>query len=809
VRVFGLNLRSEGSERASARVGRLRLRWVNSVAVRLLLPGVALAVLLLAVFFAQRDATSTLSWNVRAQARAEQEVSRAYQSETLLLDLETGVRGFLLTHDRRFLEPWQSARSAFPASSSVLVGLEAHGGAVEFGLARRIQSGGEAYIRDFAVREIRAVEENPGSASSLAAALQGKRRVDALRPLFTELIKLNQQPAGPAEQRAQAAAGRASAYELTGLAVALVLLAVSAVYLRRGVLRPIRRVGKVADEMAAGDLSVRVQPASATELSRLAGSFNTMADALRDSHKRLQDQATELRASEAFLDSVLEHVPNLLSVKDASELRFVRINRAGEQLLGYSRKELIGKSAHDLFAADEADFFTAKDRETLANGVPLDIPEQPIQTHHNGVRYLHTKKIPVLNEHGEPQYLLGISEDITERKRADALVREAKEQAERANRAKSEFLSRMSHELRTPLNSILGFGQLLEMDGVSESQREPVHYILESGRHLLELINEVLDISRIEAGNLTIHPQPVAVRALLCDVVAMVAPIAAERNIRVETEPLETERHVLADPQRLKQVLLNLLSNAIKYNRDGGEFRIACEQAGPRLRILVRDTGRGIPAERLCEVFAPFARLGAELGDIEGTGLGLALSRQLIEMMGGTLTVQSEPGVGSTFTAELELAAELDEPDPVDGTVGTREYKQDDAEPAVRLLYVEDSVANIKLVERILECRPSITVEATGQGRLGIELARHHQPDVIVLDLHLPDLAGEQILITFKSDARTERIPVIILTADASADQATRLRDLGADAYLTKPVDVPDFLAALDEVLLTGALVSK
>jgi CheY-like chemotaxis protein len=299
----------------------------------------------------------------------------------------------------------------------------------------------------------------------------------------------------------------------------------------------------------------------------------------------------------------------------------------------------------------------------------------------------------------------------------------------------------MSHELRTPLNSILGFGQLLEMDGVSESQREPVHYILESGRHLLELINEVLDISRIEAGNLTIHPKPVAVRALLCDVVAMVAPIAAERNIRVETEPLETERHVLADPQRLKQVLLNLLSNAIKYNRDGGEFRIACEQAGPRLRILVRDTGRGIPAERLCEVFAPFARLGAE--------------------------------------------------------------------PAVRLLYVEDSVANIKLVERILECRPSITVEATGQGRLGIELARHHQPDVIVLDLHLPDLAGEQILITFKSDARTERIPVIILTADASADQATRLRDLGADAYLTKPVDVPGFLAALDEVLLTGALVSK
>jgi methyl-accepting chemotaxis protein len=331
------------------------------VAVRLLLPGLALAVLLLAVFFAQRDATSTLSSNVRAQARAEQEVSRAYQSEALLLDLETGVRGFLLTHDPRFLEPWQSARSAFPASSGVLVSLEAQGGAIELGLARQIQSSGAAYIRDFAAPEIRSAGANLGSARRLAAALQGKQRVDAMRPMFTELIKLNQQPAGPAEQGAQAAASRASAYELTGLAVALVLLAISAVYLRRGVLGPIRRVGKAADEIATGDLSVRVEPASATELSRLASSFNTMADALRNSHERLKDQAVELRGSEAFLGSVLENVPNLLSVKDASELRFVRINPAGEQLLGCSRAELIGKDAHDLFAADEADRFTATD----------------------------------------------------------------------------------------------------------------------------------------------------------------------------------------------------------------------------------------------------------------------------------------------------------------------------------------------------------------------------------------------------------------------------------------------------------------
>ena len=260
-----------------------------------MLPGVALAALLVVVFFAQTDATSTLSWNIRVQARAEQEVSLAYQSETLILDLETGVRGFLLTHDRVFLEPWQSARTAFPLRSAALVGLEAQNGSVALGLARRIASDGESYIRDFAVPQILAVEANPKGAASVAAALQGKRRVDALRLMFTELIKRDQ-PGRPAELRAQAAAGRASGSELAGLLGALVLLAASALYLRRAVLRPILAVGHVADERAAGDLSARVKPTSATELARLANSFNAMADAVQDAHDRLEDQPPSLDA---------------------------------------------------------------------------------------------------------------------------------------------------------------------------------------------------------------------------------------------------------------------------------------------------------------------------------------------------------------------------------------------------------------------------------------------------------------------------------------------------------------------------------
>ena len=561
--------------------------------------------------------------------------------------------------------------------------------------------------------------------------------------------------------------------------------------------------------MSAGELSVRVTPASATELARLANSFNSMADALADGHRRLEDQAAELRRSEVFLDSVLEHIPNVLLVRDARDLRFVRFNRAGEQLLGYSREELLGNNAHDVFAPDLAESLTAEDRATLASGVPLDIAEEAVQTRDHGVRYLHTRKIPVIDEHGEAQYLLGISEDITDRKRGDELLRVAKEEAERANRAKSEFLSRMSHELRTPLNSILGFGHLLEMDGLSEDQREPVQYILDSGRHLLQLINEVLDIARIEAGKVTIFPEPVAVEALLRDVVAVVSPMAAERNIRVEFASGEPGCHVRADRQRVKQVLLNLLSNAIKYNREGGEVLIVCEQAGPHLRIRVRDTGRGIPAERLSEVFAPFERIVAEHEDIQGSGLGLALSQHLMELMGGTLTVESEPGVGSTFTVELELAEETEALDTVKRALETPEGDRVDGAPAIRLLYMEDNVVNIKLVEYVLERRPEITVDATLQGRLGIELARHHLPDVIVLDLNLPDMTGEQVLDTLKHDARTERIPVIILSAEVGVDQGPRLLELGASSFLTHPLDVPSFLAALDAVLPAGALVPE
>ena len=389
-----------------------------------------------------------------------------------------------------------------------------------------------------------------------------------------------------------------------------------------------------------------------------------------------------------------------------------------------------------------------------------------------------------------------------ERERAAAQIAlEARAEAERANRAKSEFLSRMSHELRTPLNAVLGFGQLLQMGSLDKRQAESVDQIVKGGRHLLDLIDEVLDISRIESGGLALSMESVDVAGLLGDVLALVKPMAAERGIELRAELQETTgRYVAADEQRLKQVLLNLLSNATKYNCDDGAVTVTCDElAGERLRILVSDTGPGIAADKLDRVFTPFDRLGAERTTVEGTGLGLALSKRLTEAMGGNLTVESGPERGSAFAVELPLA----EP-PAPQHPGRVTNGQSDGARFGRrsLLYIEDNPSNFKLIEKLFESQGEVEVELAMQGELGIELAQQHRPDVIVLDLHLPDMSGAEVLARLQGEPRTADLPVIVLTADASPGQEERLRQAGARAYLTKPLDVQRFLAVVNDCLV-------
>jgi len=375
---------------------------------------------------------------------------------------------------------------------------------------------------------------------------------------------------------------------------------------------------------------------------------------------------------------------------------------------------------------------------------------------------------------------------------------EASARAESANRAKSEFLARMSRELRSPLNTILGFGQLLELEELGPRERDHVALILNAARKLLEEINAVLDVANIEAGQITLSPEPVALGDVIRYVFALVAPLAREREVSLElnTEGLTGEGRVDADRNRLNQVILNLLSNAIRYNRVGGRVSVSFSITSTgRIRTSIADTGTGIGPEQLAKLFDPFERLGAELTEIEGTGLGLTLSRGLIEAMGGTIEVSSQPGAGTTFVVELAAARLKHAERPRVEPEGDLPSLDSPAGVVSHIMYIEDNVSNLTLVERILEGHPGVELIPAMQATIGLELAREHRPDLIVLDLHLPDMPGTEVLERLKAEHPS--VPVIVLTADAREGQEERVRQLGAADYLTKPLDVHRFVEVL------------
>ena len=388
--------------------------------------------------------------------------------------------------------------------------------------------------------------------------------------------------------------------------------------------------------------------------------------------------------------------------------------------------------------------------------------------------------------------------------RVEAALQVARDQARDASRLKDEFLSRVSHELRTPLNAILGFGQLLQLDDLTEEQHDSVNQMLRGGRHLLALINEVLDISRIETGSLALSLEAVNLLEVVTESADLIRPLAAEREISLQ--PLSREDcswTVHADRQRLKQVLLNLASNAVKYNHHGGSIRLACHATPEgRVGIIVADTGPGIPADKLERLFMPFDRLGAEQTVVQGTGLGLALSKGLVEAMGGTLTAHSVQGQGTTFTLELPAAEDLLQ--HRDGNPPTPPSLRQDAGAHRQhtVLYVEDNPSNLRLVERVLGQRGGVQLLAASRGELVQDLVRQHRPDLVLLDLHLPGIDGEEVLRRLQADPHTAGPPVVVVSADATrSGNRERLLAAGAAEYLTKPLDVPHFLEVIDSLL--------
>jgi PAS domain S-box-containing protein len=400
-------------------------------------------------------------------------------------------------------------------------------------------------------------------------------------------------------------------------------------------------------------------------------------------------------------------------------------------------------------------------------------------------------------------YLL-IGTDNSVRKRVEVELHEAMAVAKKANLAKSDFLSSMSHELRTPLSAILGFAQLMESGTPTPTvnQKRSIDQILQAGWYLLDLINEILDLALIESGKLSLSLEPISLADVMHECQAMIEPQAQKRGIGVAFPPLEIPYIVMADRTRVKQVLINLLSNAIKYNRDGGTVVVECITGAPgRVRICVRDTGEGLSADKLTQLFQPFNRLGQEANVEEGTGIGLVVCKRLIELMGGVIGAESTVGEGSVFWIELSLTAEREH---VAGATGSTAVAlpQGAADAKVRtLLYVEDNPANLMLVEDLMARRPDIRLLSARDGTRGIEIARAARPDVILMDINLPGISGVKALRLLAEDPATAHIPVVALSANAMPRDIQKGLEAGFFRYLTKPLKINEFMQTLDVAL--------
>ena len=505
----------------------------------------------------------------------------------------------------------------------------------------------------------------------------------------------------------------------------------------------------------------------------LIGTDNTLRNRFEGEQKRLDQR---LRDQQFYTRSLIESNVDALIATDPSGI-ISDVNKQMEALTGCTRDELIG--------APFKNYFT--DAERAEAGIKRVLKETKLTNYELTARARDGKETVVSYNattfYDRDRTLQGVfaaARDITERKILDQALQGAKLAAEKANLAKSDFLSNMSHELRSPLNAILGFAQLMEAGTPppTAAQGQSIDQILQAGWYLLELINEILDLALIESGKLSLSPEPISLAEVLSDCRGMIEPLALKSGIGLTFPRFDGTPFVKADRTRVKQVVINLLSNAIKYNRAGGTVEVICAMnATERTRISVRDTGNGLPPEKLSQLFQPFNRLGQESGSEEGTGIGLVVSKRLVELMGGDIGAESTVGVGSVFWIELHsthaprlvaAATELMVVFPA----------RPHTDPPTRtLLCVEDNPANLLLVEKLLERRPDIRLLVAKDGVRGIEMARAARPDVILMDINLPGISGLIALGILAEDPETASIPVIALSANAMPDDIEKGRE--------------------------------
>jgi PAS domain S-box-containing protein len=513
---------------------------------------------------------------------------------------------------------------------------------------------------------------------------------------------------------------------------------------------------------------------------------------------------SQIKLSEEKFSTAFQSNSAMMAISDFNNGNFVDVNHAFLELFGYTREEVIGKTSKqlNLFADNSLrDEILMK----LSHNIPVRKIELPMVTKTGEIKtgLLSADTVIV----GTTRCMLTVTLDITDLKKMEEQLKAAHEEANRANVAKSEFLSRMSHELRTPMNSILGFAQLIEMGELNPRQAKGIKHILNSGKHLLDLINEVLEISRIEAGKLSLSLEPIQIQGIIQEMMEIVWPLAKDRQLTLDLISSNLDQlYVLADRQRLKQVLLNLISNAVKYNIPGGSIWISATlmtenvHGSVPVRISITDTGLGIARESISRLFNPFERVGAENSATEGTGLGLAVVKKLVEAMGGSVGVESVVGEGSTFWIDLpQTESQLKQ---FNKSENYTDFVHSLSNLAGTILYIEDNTSNIELVEQILFSHCNlIKLISNRNGRDALRLALEHRPDLILLDLNLPDMHGSEVLDLLRSNPDARQIPVVVISADATAQQLEKLKKKGAEDYLTKPLDVREFLKMINRTV--------
>jgi len=524
------------------------------------------------------------------------------------------------------------------------------------------------------------------------------------------------------------------------------------------------------------------------------------------------------RAVETFLENsnalvlaqtALDQTEDCVFMFKPDTLAFFYVNEGAAKQLGYSRDELLRMTPIELKPLFTEDTF----RDFLSPLLSNDVSSLTFETLH---RHKDGHDIPVeilvqnIHLENSPSFLMAIVRDISRKLQAEQELRESKQDAEhaqktaeQANQAKSEFLSSMSHELRTPLNAILGFAQVLELnpkEPLSEKQKDATNQIKIGGTHLLDLINDVLNLAKIESGHLDVTIQAVNIQEIVDKCMSVVEPLTHELGLTINTDGIKTAL-VLADQVRFKQILLNLISNAVKYNRQGGmvSLRSSAVEGGMH-RISIVDTGYGIPVEKYDELFRPFNRLGAENSTIEGTGIGLTITKRLLESMGGRIGLESTEGVGSTFWIELPLAEQQPVTEPM--TKETGENNDVANETIGKILYIEDNEANIILMESILNNLTGIELNVERTAEQGVVAAIQNRPNLILMDIGLPAMNGNEALDELRRREETRDIPVIAISANAMPNEVKLGLKAGFLAYLTKPFDVTELINTISDVLL-------